>query len=164
METRAASNGVFPPLLILTALPALPTGMCRLSGALPPSLRVPAPPPLPSKIFQQFSIDRALPGDDVVANCRVETNLSSYNHTSVWILFQIVVFNVRQPVINFNGSHRSRTIAIFCIIPMNIKKNESRLSLLAATECNAIAVKENHYADWEKWDYKGGYASSLLTF
>lgn len=149
-----------PPFLpSLPACAVYPAPFLRPCASLPPL-------PLPSKIFQQFSIDRALPGDDVVANCRVETNLSPYNHTSVWIfiLFQIVVFNVRQPVMNFNGSHRSRTIAIFCTIPMNIKKNESRLSLLAATECNAIAVKENRYADWEKWDYKGGYASSLLTF
>lgn len=84
METRAASNGVFPPLLILTALLALPTSVYRLSGALPPPLRVPAP--FSFEIFQQFSIDRAC-RNDVVTNCRVKTNLFLNSHPDRYLSF-----------------------------------------------------------------------------
>lgn len=98
METRAASNGIFPPLLILTAFPALPTGVCRLSGALPPPLRVPVPSSC--EIFQQFSTDRVR-RDEAIVNCRVETNWSSDNHTGGY-LSQFIVFNMRHSIINLN--------------------------------------------------------------
>jgi len=53
---------------------------------------------------------------------------------------------MHHPITNLNISVEQSLF--FCIIPMNIKK--LNLSVIISGHCNAAAVKENQYADYEE--------------